>query len=85
MIIKDKDEGALTPLHMLLLALLLVAIIGLLIILSRKKRQASMLFDENLDQNSSVPVGHEEISNKSAEPSKPTDRYIASMNKNNNS
>ena len=42
-----------------------------------------MLFDENLDQNSSTQVDHEEISNKSAEPSKPTDRYIASMNKKN--
>ena len=82
-IIKDKEEGGLTTLHMLLLALLLVAIIGLLIILSRKKRQASMLFDENLDQNSSNQVDHEEISNKSSEPSKPTDRYIASMNKKN--
>jgi hypothetical protein len=82
-IIKDKEEGGLTTLHMLLLALLLVAIIGLLIILSRKKRQASMLFDENLDQNSSNQMGHEEISSKSAEPSKPTDRYIASMNKKN--
>ena len=82
-IIKDKEEGGLTTLHMLLLALLLVAIIGLLIIISRKKRQSSMLFDENLDQNSSNQMGHEEISSKSAEPSKPTDRYIASMNKKN--
>ena len=81
MIIKDKEEGGLNTLHMLLLALLLVTIIGLLIILSRKKRQASMLFDENLDQNSSTQVGHEEISNKSSEPLKPTDRYIASMKK----
>ena len=80
-IIKDKEEGGLNTLHMLLLALLLVAIIGLLIILSRKKRQASMLFDENLDQNPSNQVDHEEVSNKSSEPSKPTDRYIASMNK----
>ena len=82
-IIKDKEEGGLNTLHMLLLALLLVVIIGLLIILSRKKRQASMLFDENLDQNSSNQVNHEEVSNKSSEPSKPTDRYIASMNKKN--
>ena len=82
-IIKDKEEGGLNTLHMLLLALLLVAIIGLLIILSRKKRQASMLFDENLDQNSSNQVNHEVVSNKSSEPSKPTDRYIASMNKKN--
>ena len=82
-IIKDKEEGGLTTLHMLLLALLLVAIIGLLIILSRKKRQTSMLFNENLDQNSSNQMVHEEISSKSAEPSKPTDRYIASMNKKN--
>ena len=82
-IIKDKEEGSLTTLHMLLLALLLVAIIGLLIILSRKKRQASLLFDENLDKNSSARVSHEEISKKSSESSKPTDRYIASMNKTN--
>ena len=82
-IIKDKEEGGLNTLHMLLLALLLVTIIGLLIILSRKKRQASMLFDENLVQNSSNQVDHEVVSNKSSEPSKPTDRYIASMNKKN--
>ena len=82
-IIKDKEEGSLTTLHMLLLALLLGAIIGLLIILSRKKRQASLLFDENLEQNSSTQTDHEEISNKSSESSKPTDRYIASMNKTN--
>ena len=82
-IIKDKEEEGLTTLHMLLLALLLLAIIGLLIILSRKKRQASILFDENLDQNSSNQMGHEDVSSKSAEPSKPTDRYIASMNKKN--
>ena len=85
MIIKDKEEGGLTTLHMLLLALLLVAIIGLLIILSRKKRQASMLFDENLDQNSSNQMGREDVSSESAEPTKPTDRYIASMNKKINS
>ena len=85
MIIKDKEEGSLTTLHMLLLALLLVAIIGLLIILSRKKRQASMLFDKNLNENSSNQVDHEEVSNKLSEPSKPTDRYIASMNKKINS
>ena len=42
---------------------------------------AEFFFDENLDQNSSTQVGHEEISNKSSEPSKPTDRYIASMKK----
>ena len=42
-----------------------------------------MLFDDNLDQNSRTKFGHEEISNKPAEPSKPTDRYIASMNKKN--
>ena len=69
---------------MLLLALLLLAIIGLLIILSRKKRQASLLFDENLDQNSSTQVSHKgSISDKSSESLKPTDRYIASMNKKN--
>ena len=80
-IIKDNEKGGLTTLHILLLALLLVAIIGLLIILSRKKRQASLLFNENLEQNSSTQSSYEEASNKISESSKPTDRYIASMNK----
>ena len=79
-IIKDNEKGGLTTLHMLLLALLLVAIIGLLIILSRKKRQASLLFNENLEQNSRTQSSYEEESNKPSESSKPTDRYIASMN-----
>ena len=81
MIIKDNEEGGLTTLHILLLALLLVAIIGLLIILSRKKRQESLLFNENLEQNSRTQSSYEEASNKTSESSKPTDRYIASMNK----
>ena len=80
-IIKDNEKGGLTTLHILLLALLLVAIIGLLIILSRKKRQASLLFNENLEQNSSTQSSYEEASNKTSESLKPTDRYIASMNK----
>ncbi|MEJ6766520.1 MAG: FimV/HubP family polar landmark protein, partial [Methylophilales bacterium] len=80
-IIKDNEKGGLTTLHILLLALLLVAIIGLLIILSRKKRQASLLFNENLEQSSSIQSSYEEASNKTSESLKPTDRYIASMNK----
>ena len=80
-IIKDNEKGGLTTLHILLLALLLVAIIGLLIILSRKKRQASLLFNENLEQSSSTQSSYEEASNKTSESLKPTDRYIASMNK----
>ena len=80
-IIKDNEKGGLTTLHILLLALLLVAIIGLLIILSRKKRQASLLFNENLEQNSITQSSYEEASNKTSESLKPTDRYIASMNK----
>ncbi len=80
-IIKDNEKGGLTTLHILLLALLLVAIIGLLIILSRKKRQASLLFNENLEQSSSIQSSYEEASNKTSESLKPTDRYMASMNK----
>ena len=68
---------------MLLLALLLVSIVGLLIILSRKKRKASLGFEESLDEKSSIHNSPGEVSTKPSESSKPIDRYIASMNKTN--
>ena len=79
-IIKDKEEDGLTTLHMLLLALLLISIVGLLVILSRKKRKASLLFDEELDVKASETFNH---TSDSATSLKPTDRYIDAMNKKN--
>ena len=81
MIIKDKEVGGLTTLHMLLLTLLLISVIGLLIILSRKKRKASLMFEEILDEKSDIQTRSREVSIKPSQSSKPTDRYIASMNK----
>ena len=65
---------------MLLLALLLISIVGLLVILSRKKRKASLLFDEELDVKASETYNH---TSDSATSLKPTDRYIDAMNKKN--
>ena len=53
------------------------------VLLEKDLSIVEILSDENLEQNSSTQIDHEEISNKSSESSKPIDRYIASMNKTN--